>query len=58
MEYVARIGYDMAQAVSQQPLEARIRDRVSSCGICGRQRAMRQVYLRVIRFSPVSVIPP
>lgn len=58
MEYVARIGCDMAQVVSQRPLEARVRDRVSSCGICGRQRAMRQVYLRVIRFYPVSVIPP
>jgi hypothetical protein len=50
----------MAQAVSRRPLtaQARVRSRVGPCGICGRQGALGQVFSRVLRFSPVSFIPP
>jgi hypothetical protein len=38
-----RIGHAMAQAVSRRPLtaEARVRSRVSPCGICGGQSGTR-----------------
>jgi hypothetical protein len=47
----------MAQVVSRWPLtaEARVRARVSPCEICGGQSGTGQVYLRVLRFSPVSI---
>jgi hypothetical protein len=50
----------MAQAVSHRPLivEARIRARVSQCGICGGQAALGQVFFRVLRFSAVGIISP
>jgi hypothetical protein len=53
-------GCAMAQAVSRLPLteEARVRSRVGPCGICGGKVALGQVYLRVLRFSPVNFIPP
>jgi hypothetical protein len=53
-------GSAMAQAVSFRLLtaEARVRSRVSPCGICGGQRALVQVFPRVLLFSPVNFIPP
>ena len=36
-----------------------VRSKVIPCEICGRQRALEQVFLpAVLQFSPVSVIPP
>jgi hypothetical protein len=50
----------MAKAVSRRLLtvEARVRARVSLCGICGGQSDTGQVYLRDVPFSPVNIIPP
>jgi hypothetical protein len=50
----------MVQAVSRWPLavEARVRARVDPCGICGGQSGAGQVFLRVLRFFPASIIPP
>jgi hypothetical protein len=50
----------MAQAVSHRPLtsEAQVRARVPPCGICGGQSDIGTGFLRVFRFSPVSIIPP
>jgi hypothetical protein len=50
----------MAQAVIRRPLtmEALVRCRVSPCGICGRQSGTGTSFPRVLRFSPVSFIPP
>jgi hypothetical protein len=50
----------MAQAVSRRPLTAedRVHARVSSCGICGGQIVTGTGFLRVLRFSLVSIIPP
>jgi hypothetical protein len=49
----------MAQAVSRRYLtaEARVRDRVNPCGICGVQYkvALGQVFLRLLRFPPPSI---
>jgi hypothetical protein len=50
----------MAQAVSRRPLtaESRVRARVNTCGFVVDKVALGQVFLRVLRFSPVSIIPP
>jgi hypothetical protein len=50
----------MAQAVSRRSLtaEARVRSRVSRCGICGTQRVTGQAFTRVLRFSLVNFIAP
>jgi hypothetical protein len=50
----------MAQAVSRRPpiAEARVRSRVSPCGFVVDKEALGQVFLRVLRFSPVNFIPP
>jgi hypothetical protein len=39
------------------PRRLRVRSQVSPCGICGGQSGVRQVFLRVLRFSAVIVIP-
>jgi hypothetical protein len=50
----------MAQAVSRRPptAEARVHVRVIPCGILLNKVALGQGFLRVLRFSPVSIIPP
>jgi hypothetical protein len=50
----------MAQAVSRwsATAESRVHFRVSLCGVCGGQSATGLLFLRVQRFSPVSIIPP
>jgi hypothetical protein len=50
----------MAQAVSRRPLTAasRVRARVSTLGFVVDKVALGQVSLRVIKFSPVNIIPP
>jgi hypothetical protein len=57
----ALVGRAMAQAVSRRPLtaKARVRSRVSPCGIYGgRSGTGTGFFPRVLRFSPVSFIPP
>jgi hypothetical protein len=51
-------GRAMAQAVNRRHLtaEAQVRSRVSPSGICNGQSG--QVFLRVLRFSPVNFIRP
>jgi hypothetical protein len=48
----------MAQAVSRRALtaEAQVRARVSPCGFVVDKVALGQVFLRVLRFSSVSII--
>jgi branched-subunit amino acid transport protein len=48
----------MAQVVSRRPLtsEAWVRDRINPFAVD--KVALGQVFLRVLRFSPVSIIPP
>jgi hypothetical protein len=50
----------MAQAVSRRPLPAtaRVHARVSPVGFVVEKVALRQVFLRVLRFSPFNIIPP
>jgi hypothetical protein len=51
----------VAQAVSRRlfTAEARIRAYISPCGICGGQSSrLGQIFLRVLRFSLVNIIPP
>jgi hypothetical protein len=53
-------GRAMAQAVSRWPLnaEAWFRAQVIHVGFVVDKMAFRQVSLRILRFSPVSIIPP
>jgi hypothetical protein len=50
----------MAQAVSCRPLTAaaRVRAQVNPAGFVVDKVVLGQVFLRVIRFSPVNIIPP
>jgi hypothetical protein len=50
----------MAQGVSRWPLvaAARIRARVNPVGFVVDKVALGQVFLRILRFSPASIIPP
>jgi hypothetical protein len=50
----------MAETVSRRPLivVARFRSLVIPCGICGEQIDTGAGFIRVLRFSPVSFIPP
>jgi hypothetical protein len=50
----------MAQAVSRRPLTAAawVRAQVNRVGFVMDKLALGQVFLRVIRFSPVNIIPP
>jgi hypothetical protein len=56
---VGCLGRAMAQAVSRRPLtaEARVRSRVSPCGVCGGQSGTGTVFSPSCRFSPVNFIP-
>jgi hypothetical protein len=50
----------MAQAVSHQPLTAAawVRAQVIPVGFVVDKVALGQVFLRVLQFSPVNIIPP
>jgi hypothetical protein len=50
----------MAQVVSRRLLtaEARVRALVSLHGSCVGKIGLAQIFLRVLQFSPVSIIPP
>jgi hypothetical protein len=50
----------IAQAVSRRPLIAtsRVRAQVNPVGFVVDKVALVQVFLRVLRFSPVNIIPP
>jgi hypothetical protein len=54
------VGRDMAQVVSRRPLTAedRVRARSVHVGLLVDKVALGQVRLRVLLFSPVSIIPP
>jgi hypothetical protein len=54
------ICHTIAQAVSRRlpTTAARVRARVRSCGICGRQSGTRAGFLRVLQFPPPIFIPP
>jgi hypothetical protein len=50
----------MAQAVSRRPFTAaaRVRAQVIPVGFVVDKVALGHVFLRVLRFSPISIIPP
>jgi hypothetical protein len=54
------IGRAMAQAVSRRLLTAaaRVRAQVNPVGFVVDKVALGQVFLRVLRFSPVNIISP
>jgi hypothetical protein len=54
------LGRAMAQAVSRRPLTAaaRVLAQVNPVGFVVDKVALGQVFLRVLRFSPVNIIPP
>ena len=54
------VGHAVAEAVSPRPLtaDARVQTRGSPCGVGTGHRGMRYVFLPVLQFSPVSIIPP
>jgi hypothetical protein len=54
------IGCAMAQAVGRRPLTtaAWVRAHVNPVGFVVDKVALGQVFLRVLRFSPVNIIPP
>jgi hypothetical protein len=56
----ADVDRTMAQAVSRRPLTAAawVRARVNTVGFVVGKVALGQVFLRVLRFSPVNIIPP
>jgi hypothetical protein len=49
-------GRRMAHAFSLRPLI--VEGRASACGICKRRSGNGTVFLRVLQFSPVNIIPP
>jgi hypothetical protein len=55
-------GRAMAQVVSRRPLtaKARVRARINHVGFVVDKMELEQVFLRVLRFSPVNIriIPP
>jgi hypothetical protein len=53
-------GRAMAEAISRRPViaEARVRSRVSPCGICGGQSGTGTGFSRVLRLFAVSIITP
>jgi hypothetical protein len=53
-------GRAMAQAVSDRPLtaEALVRAGLVNVGFVVDKLALEHVFLRVLRYSPVSIIPP
>jgi hypothetical protein len=56
----SHLGRALAQAVIPRPLtaEARVRSRVSSCGICVVNKvALGQFFTRALQFFPVNFIP-
>jgi hypothetical protein len=57
---MSSVGRAMAQAVSHRPFTAGawVRARVNPREICGGQSGTGTVFLRVIRFSPVNIVPP
>jgi hypothetical protein len=50
----------MAEAVSRRPLsaETQLRSQVSPCGICVGYKCTGTHFLRILRFSPVRIVPP
>jgi hypothetical protein len=54
------LGRVIAQAVSRRPLTAAawVRVQVNPVGFVVEKVALGQVFLRVLRFSPVNIIPP
>jgi hypothetical protein len=53
------MGRAMAQAVSRRPLTAaaRVRAHVNPVGFMAEKVALGQVFIRVLQFSPVNIIP-
>lgn len=49
----------MYHAVSRLPVttETKIRSQSRACGVCSRQKKKGQVVFRVLRLSPVTVMP-
>jgi hypothetical protein len=54
------VGRAMAQAVNRRPVTAAawVRAQVNPVGFVVDKVALGQVFLRVLRFSPVNIIPP